>query len=336
MYKVIFDTNSIRNDKSINAFLGGRGELQRFAKVAEIIIPDMVIEEIKNQKRKHLVAKKDAFLSNPFHLLVGLEEENTVSFDVDNHIIELKNNEILPFNEISLTKGNTLQEIKKMALDNSPPFNENTDKGFKDAYIYFTVLEYLENCKDKEVFFVTEDGRLKSAFENNPRVRVIDGFKEFENYIDLYFKEDYFVEKLQQEIDEQIVVDDIEDAWLNIEENWILKIACNDRIYFVEVDFLSKEILDSTNLNFSNNISYLVNSMSFQNTHNAIEELADFIKYLSDDEIKKIFSAAIDNPQIHRIATDDDVKEFFTGIYDAKPDLIQDNEKEEFQRYFFD
>jgi len=65
MEKVIFDTNFIRNTEAKH-FLGGRSELEKFAKVAELVFPDIVIEEIKNQKRKNLEKNKSSFLSNPY------------------------------------------------------------------------------------------------------------------------------------------------------------------------------------------------------------------------------------------------------------------------------
>ena len=63
MEKVIFDTNSVRNTEP-KQFLGGRSELEKFAKVAELVFPDIVIEEIKNQKRRNLESKKDSFLKD--------------------------------------------------------------------------------------------------------------------------------------------------------------------------------------------------------------------------------------------------------------------------------
>jgi len=72
MEKVIFDTNFIRNTEP-KQFLGGRSELEKFAKVAELVFPDIVIEEIKNQKRRSLEKNKTSFLGNPFHWLRKLD-----------------------------------------------------------------------------------------------------------------------------------------------------------------------------------------------------------------------------------------------------------------------
>ena len=101
-YKVIFDTNSIRNAESVADFLGGRAELERFLKVSEIIIPDIVIEEIKNQKRKHLISKRESFISNPFHFLRKINEEETKSFDIDKWITDLVDKESIPHTVIAI------------------------------------------------------------------------------------------------------------------------------------------------------------------------------------------------------------------------------------------
>ena len=46
--KVIFDTNSVHNDDSIS-FFGNRNELKQFSKVADIVIPKIVIEELRRK-----------------------------------------------------------------------------------------------------------------------------------------------------------------------------------------------------------------------------------------------------------------------------------------------
>ena len=188
-YKVIFDTNFLYNDEGlIDTFLGQRSELKDFLKHSEIIIPDMVLDEIKHQKRKRLEEKRDSFLSNPFHSLRRVDKTGTKKFDIEGWIEQLMNNETIPFSSISLTK-NRQEDMRSLSLQNSPPFERKSDKGFKDAYIYFTVLEFLENNKDIEkVFFVTRDPRLKLAFQGNPRVEIIETYSDFVKCLSSYFK----------------------------------------------------------------------------------------------------------------------------------------------------
>lgn len=333
-YKVIFDTNSIRNADSVADFLGGRSELERFLKVSDIIIPDIVIDEIKCQKRKHLVSKRDSFLSNPFHFLRKIDEEKTKSFDIDKWISELAAGEKLPYTTIHLTRTNGLNEIKRLCLGNLPPFEENSDKGFKDAYIYLTITDYLNSLKDEDVFVITKDERLKMAFDGNNRVTVVKDYDEFEKYIDIYFREEYFINRLKEEISENTTPDSIEEIWLNTNENWVIKLSCDEKIYHVEVDFSSREIIDFTDFNFSEGIGGLISSGMFRTTHSFIETVKDYTQYFSDEEIQNLIGAATNNDQIYSIATDEDVKGFFISIFKAKAQIIPEEIKAEFIKYF--
>ena len=333
-YKVIFDTNSIRNAESASDFLGGRVDLERFSKVSEIIVPDLVIDEIKVQKRKHLISKRSSFLSNPFHFLRGIDQQATKDFDIDQWILELEEKEKVSYTIISLTETGILEKMRRMCLDCEPPFEDGSDKGFKDTYIYFTVLEYLAAQKDERVFVVTKDDRLKKAFTKESRIKVIKGYEEFENYIDEYFKEPYFINRLKEEVDEEIEKAHIEDTWFNIEGNWVLKIIPSDSTYLVEVDFASKEIIGFKDIDFSVSISKLVASGSFTTTHEAVAELRDCVNFFSDDDIRVLFKGAIENNQIYSISTDEDVKEFFTTLYEGKNQILPEDTKDSFKHYF--
>jgi rRNA-processing protein FCF1 len=63
--KVIFDTNTIRSSPEADNFLGNRDELNCFLQDADIVIPEIVIQEIKRQKKKTLESNRKKFLNNP-------------------------------------------------------------------------------------------------------------------------------------------------------------------------------------------------------------------------------------------------------------------------------
>lgn len=322
MEKVIFDTNFIRNTEAKH-FLGGRSELEKFAKVAELVFPDIVIGEIKNQKRKNLEKNKSSFLSNPFHWLRKLDHEETRSFDIESHITELEESETIKHSVIKLSDYSVLEKMKELALRKQPPFEagDNTDKGFKDACIYFTTLEYLQSIPDKSVFACCKDGRLKEALQKHPNIIVVESFDEFVRNSITRFYDDYFVEKLKSDVHADITKDHITDYWININENQVLLIEFDNEKYVVEVD--SGEIIAfETVSTFANSIKNLIDSCSFATTHSAIENLTPYLPYLSDDEILKIFNASLDNSQIRMIITDDDVKQFISTIYESKKDIL--------------
>ena len=139
--KVIFDTNTVRNEGSPNTFLGGRAELKKFEKVADIIFPEIVVDEIRSQKKKNLISKQSSFIENIFHKLRGIDENETKSFNIDDFILKLEADEDISYSTIRLKNySSLLPKMKYMAINNEPPFEKKSDKGFKDAYIYFSIL----------------------------------------------------------------------------------------------------------------------------------------------------------------------------------------------------
>jgi len=323
MKKVIFDTNFIRNTEA-KQFLGGRSELEKFAKVAELVFPDIVIEEIKNQKRKNLESKKDSFLKNPFHWLRKLDQDETKSFDIESYITELEAEETLKYSVIKLTDYFVLEQMKDLALKKLPPFEagDNTDKGFKDACIYFTTLEYLQSIPDKMIFFCCKDGRLKEAFQKHPNIIVIDSYDDFKKSTIGEYRTEYFVEKLREELQNNSIIDsNIIDYWFNINENQVLLLEIDGEKYVVEVD--SGEIVAFEKVTaYSEAIDSLINAGAFATTHAAIEVLNPYIHFLSDNEILKILEAVNTNNQIYLIIGNEDVKQFVSTLYDRKKELL--------------
>jgi nicotinic acid mononucleotide adenylyltransferase len=298
MEKVIFDTNLIRNTEP-NSFLGNRAELEKFAKVANIILPDMVIEELIHQKRRNLKNNKKSFLNNPFHWLKNLDNDETKSFDIDGYIKELKSKESISYDIIKLTNYSCMEEMKKLALKKLPPFESSakTDKGFKDAYIYFTVLEYLQKINDKYIFFVGGDKLLKDAFKKHSNIYIVENFDEFMRKSISSFLDDYFMEKLQSEIDSKITKDSIIDYWISINDNHILYIEVENIKHIVEVNF--GEIVNYKDATFyKRTLKGLIKSTDFTNTIESIKILKPYINYFSDNDAKDLLVALVENSQI--------------------------------------
>src|SRR3989338_1641880 len=249
--KVIFDTNAINCDQSPDRFLGNRAELERFAPVAEMLIPEIVIGELKIRKKRHLLKERSSFLENIFHALRGINKAETKAFDINAHIAKQEAEETIPYKVIALTDFSVLPKMQKMALANRPPFEKNNDKGFKDAYIYFTILEYLETIPGENVFLVTNDERLKQSFDAHVRVRVILDLVDFQRYRTSAFREQYFLETLGAELGETIQDQHVKSAWLNINSNWVLSVETGSANYRIEVDFNTREILGFTNNDLS-------------------------------------------------------------------------------------
>jgi hypothetical protein len=61
-------------------------------------------------------------------------------FSIEDYIQKLAEDETIPFEVIDLKNNDVLPQIKNLALNNEPPFGENTDKGFKDTLICLLFL----------------------------------------------------------------------------------------------------------------------------------------------------------------------------------------------------
>ena len=324
--KIIFDTNIIHNTEA-NSFLGGRNELERFLQDADIVIPEIVIQEIKRQKKQKLASNKDKFLSNPLHKILAVSEDTTKDFSAEDYVQKLAEEETIPFEIIDLKNNDVLPQIKDLALNKKPPFEakDNTDKGFKDALIYFSVLEYLDEIPNKKVFVCVKDGRLKEAFNKHINIIVVENYEEFKQKIIAQFFDDYFIEKVNAELVEvEIAKEHIIEYWQNINGNQNVLIKVEDEEYIIEVD--SGEIVGSSKSElYKPNIKYLIFSSNFETTHNKIEELTPFINYFSDEDILKILNASFSNEQIKWIIEDEDVKEFIGTLYKAKSELVEND-----------
>ena len=334
--KVIFDTNVVRNPE-INNFLGGREILELFKHDADIVIPDTVIQEIKRQKRNSLVSNKTKFLTNPFHKLIGVDEANTKSFDVELYIQKLLDDETISFETIDLKDHSVLPLIKELAILKKAPFEsgDNTDKGFKDALIYFTILEYLQEIPNKYVFVFAKDARFKEALANHPNIIIIDSYDDFKKYGISQFYDSYFIENINAVLGITITKDNIKEYWFNINDNIALLIEFEGQEYVIETD--SMEIIDHCNRNeYIDEIENLIKSTRFVITHRAIGKLMPYINYLSDKEIARILNASLANEDIRRIITDDDVKEFVGSLYDSKKEVINDKDVLQFLKETFE
>ncbi|MDC9727469.1 MAG: PIN domain-containing protein [Candidatus Thioglobus sp.] len=320
--KVIFDTNFLYNKKA-TSFFGNKDELIQFEEVADIVIPEIVIEELKSKYARSFKQEKEKFFKT---LLPNLIEHNTNDVIVDSKIKEIIDKETISYKVIRLENFDVLPEMKRLALEKLPPFepSDGTDKGFKDTYIYFTILEYLQNITDKYVFVCVKDKRFKKAFDNHDNIYAIESYQEFLDNRIAQFQGSYFLEKLEENLGFKVEASQVKNFWHNIDDNKNVFIKVEDEEYIVEED--SGEIVSSSKPElYKSNIEQLVLSGNFETTHSTIEQLLPFVNYFSDEDILKIFNASFSNEQIKWIIEDEDVKEFIGTLYKAKSELVEND-----------
>jgi len=242
---IFLDTNSIRNQEA-NSFFGNIEKYNKISRLVQIVIPSIVIEEIKRQKERHLTSQLDKYKNNYFTKLLNCDLDKDLSSHITVRIEELWNGAIkeIPHTVLFLEQDGKLEEIKNLAIKNIPPFEADKDKGFKDAYIYLTILQFLVSTRES-VFLITNDSKLKEAFNENNKVEVISSPDEYFKFRKGYFTEEYFVEQLKNYFDnEAITKDNISDIALSVDGDWALSIDVGDEQYEIIVDFISKEIIN--------------------------------------------------------------------------------------------
>lgn len=329
--KVIFDTNTLRNTEP-RTFLWWRDELQKFLKSADIILPEIVVDELKAQKRKSLEKHKQTFLDNPFHWLRKVNPEETKDFDNHAHVEQLEKDEDIEYEVIRLTDYSAMEKMRELAIKKLPPFEsgDNTDKWFKDAYIYFTILEYLQTTSDKYVFVCTWDWRLKEALSRHESIIIIENYEEFRKKSMLSLTDEYFLEKLWIAFWVEVNKSDVLDYWYNFESTQIVLVNVQWRKFVVEVD--NREVVAYWNTeNYIPLIEELINSGTYRDTHRLIKELKTDMKWFSDQDIEKLFTALFENDQI-TWAFGYSVKEFYIDLYKAKWSTLPQELKDKMEK----
>lgn len=74
-------------------------------------------------------------------------------------------------------------------------------------------------------------------------------------------------------------------------------------------------------------------SPNFSSTHSFISKLSE-IESFSEKQTKNLMNAFLSNNQIHLIATDQDVKTFFTSLFDENAEYLSEEELRQFNAYF--
>ena len=78
-------------------------------------------------------------------------------------------------------------------------------------------------------------------------------------------------------------------------------------------------------------INKLLNSESFSITHSLIQKLSTFTEF-SDEQVKMLVKALMNNTQVRWIATDSDVYNFYKGIIRNKKEIFSEKELEIIQK----
>lgn len=173
---VIVDTNLARNENSFGQLLGYRGQLEKISDTAHLLIPEIVIDEIIAQKRQAFEKEVVSLKRSGVLKLAGFSAEmlETLAFDsIENAI---RGDKSIEYDVLSLPPADyAFPSICKWAISHSAPFEEKSDKGFKDACIVASIEYYLDHREgDEGVVLCTDDKRMASYYKGRKDVRVED------------------------------------------------------------------------------------------------------------------------------------------------------------------
>ena len=331
------DTNVLRDEKG--EFWIKEKEINKLLSYGIVIIPEIVLEEIE-QKAIRGFEKEKQTLGSKLKAFFGQQIEKVdIAKKVKDHIESILSREGV--NMIKLTNFAVLPELKKLAILKQSPFegNEGTDKGFKDCYNYFTVLEYQSNNPDIKLFFWTKDKRLQSAY-GNTAIQIITGIEDYEKNFGLNAYQKEKIASIFRANMQDVIFIKTEQ---NINNNQLILTSVSDFLWTIFkyrfeidngeiVDYISEDSVVGSGYSVQEVISNFTNSWSFKETHIWWSNLSSIQQYLLKDELIQIFQAIINNYQIYAIIGDDDIFEFVNNLFIKREDILDQEEKDQIRK----
>ena len=274
-YLIIFDTNCLgnygrdkngSNNKEINCtnfrYLATAPqfftkllnfiETQKIHNKVKIVIPKLVLEEIKSQQISQFNKELDS-LRNTFKKFEDLEGFNLKTSYINysellrnttNKFCDYRNLKIIdyPCNEV-------LPKLINKAVYSHKPFskaNKFSDCGFKDAVIWESILEYARSNKDYDYIFLTSDkafndDKLRDEFrtEIGKDIAIYREISQVKEYLDEQIKLNLSLKRIMTKIDYNVIKN-----LTGIIKNYQNGIRLNGQIYEIVDVRIFHDILD--------------------------------------------------------------------------------------------
>ena len=211
-YYVVFDTNILyssynKGDFTTFALNSAFEDVVNFVEQLDmysyvtILIPDAVYEELKTQKIKAHNNKKKSLLDSIeastipgfSHKMEEIDYETYIADKINEYRNKLAAGQVVIGN-LPLPTEKRFNNIINRAFAKKPPFlgqDKESDKGFKDALIWESILEYKENIPQSKFIFYCRDKGFEGALEG-----------EFQKIFD----DQIFICKDQKEVESQLKI----------------------------------------------------------------------------------------------------------------------------------
>ncbi|MDM8163471.1 PIN domain-containing protein [Collinsella intestinalis] len=292
--KILFlDTNVLNGNQSFRQLFGNREEVEELSKSFKLAIPDLVIAELVSHKKKQFEKEISFFKKSSLVDLLSFDISRLLTQTFDDIKQACLDGETIPFDSCPIGDPASFQEtFLPLALNNKPPFEKSSDKGYKDACIASSIMAYMKEHSDDDFFSYTKDGRLLEYLTG------IEGLATFSSYKDL-----------------------IEAIAPRLQSEKVLSIKRNSAENSTE---------KKANSDVKEAVVKLATSRSFQATHSLVQEISNNIKDLNLPDKRKILQSAVDNTQVRWLLRDPDVKELVIPIFNELSDELNDSDYVDF------
>lgn len=334
------DTNAIDNKGSAIFFLGGRYDLEKISKKADIGIPRIVYDELCKHIATFLSGQLHSFKKNPHRHLLNIKDSDLDSINHRTIVDDLIKNESIKYQIVDLKDEiRAYKETYQHALAGTAPFETNGDKGFKDTLIAKTIDQFCETDPKREIFLLTNDGRLAEYFDES-KVKVINGFQEFDlTYSEDKLAEEAVIDRIWDYMNEAGVVLSSKRApdkqWSNIDGDMVgLFLEKEHGDIYVLVDTVAREPISFIGESLPLAIEGLEKVSSFQDAHSVITDVDYVLDYMSLEDIGTVAQIMLINEHVYGIGTDDDISQFAAKLFHALDDNGESKLAEEIKKKY--
>lgn len=336
-YYIIFDTNILyrRYDKhgNFNEFSFSStfqnvidivNEFDLYEYVT-IVIPSVVWNEMIEQEIESHDIKLKELLEKCKKFKFPEIEINSKTLDyrrfIENKVSEYKTENLSKFNKVidlPLPTRNRFDSIVERAFDKRPPFegkDTKSDKGFKDALLWESILEFSENIENISVILYTKDNIFSNELEQEyneqfagSNLKVCNDESQIRETLKLWLKE----------IDEYAYIPNIQLETQDIEE-WFNSDDCIEQIKVAGQEYFEENaLIKLMDIRISNSNILEIQEDEHHNNHYDVELQLNVIYQINgNQETSVCFNANID---VYGMDNDEFAIVNFEGCYGDNKD----------------
>jgi hypothetical protein len=163
----VFDTNFIIQNQKLDEVMENLSK-EFVVYVTQVSIDERIAQQCREIKKKFEDIYK---LKNEYKTIIEIREKYTceqyckiIRDSVQKKYEECFGCHIIPF----IQNMSIYSDVYNRANEKLPPFNDNdkaSDKGFKDALMWLSILSFFKNSGESEVIFVSEDNGFKNGID---------------------------------------------------------------------------------------------------------------------------------------------------------------------------